>query len=142
MKQALAAALLCLLVCPPLVAADPPASAASLKSLLSIMQASKLMDSTMSQMDGLLQSSMKQVMAGILKEGINWEKLEPMMIGIYQQSFTQKDVDGMLTFYKSKAGQAVIAKMPVVMPKIQNLAEGTAAKLKATQQAPVKSPGQ
>lgn len=65
-----------------------------------------------------------------------------MMIGIYLQSFTQKDVDGMLRFYKSKAGQAVIAKMPVVMPRIQNLTEGTAAKLKATQQAPVKSPGQ
>ena len=73
------------------LAADPPATEAALKSLLAIMQTSKLMDSTMSQVGGMLQNSMKQVMAG---------------------------------------------------KELTELAEDTAATLKATAQAPPKSPGQ
>ncbi len=46
--------------------------------------------------------------------------LEPMYVRVYQKSFTQGEVDGMIAFYKTPAGQAVINKMPVVMQNTMN----------------------
>jgi hypothetical protein len=69
-----------------------------------------------------------------------------MMIEVYSNTFTQHEVDGMLTFYRSEAGQAVIAKLPTAMqqtmtsmqshvktltPKIAELERDAAAQLKA-----------
>ena len=116
-------------------AADTPPSDASIKQLLELTQARKLLDSMMSQMDTLMKSAMGQATQGqpvppeiqqqtqtfqaevnaAAKEMLNWDKLEPMYVRIYQKSLTQKDVDGMIAFYKTPAGQAVINKVPVVM---------------------------
>ncbi len=40
-----------------------------------------------------------------------------MYTRIYMESFTQDEVDGMLAFYATPAGQALIKKMPVAMQK-------------------------
>ena len=53
----------------------------------------------------------------VLKEELNWESLEPLYIQIYSESFSQEEIDGMLAFYETPAGQALIKKMPVVMQK-------------------------
>ncbi len=39
---------------------------------------------------------------------------------IYQKSFTQQEVDGMIGFYKTSSGQALINKMPVVLQNTLN----------------------
>jgi len=151
----------------PAIAAEAPASEASVRELLSITQSQKLVDGTMGQVDAMMQRSMKQALAGqtltadqqrimdnmrtkmiaLFREDMKWETLEPMFIDIYKQSFTQKEVDGMLDFYKSEPGQAVIAKMPLVMqntmqamqgrmavmlPKLQQLQQDAIAELKAS----------
>ena len=46
---------------------------------------------------------------------LDWGKLEPMYVRIYQKSLTQQDVDGMVAFYQTPSGQALINKMPLVM---------------------------
>lgn len=51
----------------------------------------------------------------IVKEMLNWSKLEPMYIRIYQKSFTQEDVDNLITMYQTPGGKALLAKMPAVM---------------------------
>jgi hypothetical protein len=86
-------------------------------------------------------------MIGVLREEMTWEKLEPSFIGIYQKVLTQKEVDGMIAFYKTEAGIAVIEKMPQVMqlsmelvmelmqkisPRIQQISVDATDKLKAT----------
>ena len=151
----------------PAIAAEPPASEASVRELLTITQSQKLVDGTMGQVDAMMQRSMKQALAGqtltadqqkimdnmrtkmiaLFREDMKWETLEPMFIDVYKQSFTQKEVDGMLDFYKSEPGQAVIAKMPLVMqntmqamqgrmavmlPKLQQLQQDAIAELKAS----------
>jgi hypothetical protein len=55
-----------------------------------------------------------EMMAGI-KEVLDWNKLEPMYVRVYQKSFTQGEVDGLIAFYKTPTGQALLTKMPVVM---------------------------
>ena len=89
----------------------------------------------MKQMDTLMQQTIEQAAQGqqipakvqkdidkrraevvaLLKDLLEWGKLEPMYIRIYQKSFSQAEVDGMIAFYKTPAGQAVIGKMPAVM---------------------------
>jgi hypothetical protein len=53
--------------------------------------------------------------AGFMKELLDWNKLEPMYVRIYQKTFSQQEVDGMIAFYNTPAGQAVVTKMPAVM---------------------------
>jgi hypothetical protein len=121
-------------------AAGNPPSEASIKQLLEAAHARKLIDSVMTQMDTLMKQTMQQATQGqpvppkvqkdidkreaemmaALKEMLDWNKLEPMYVRVYQKSFTQSEVDGMIAFYKTPAGQAVISKMPVVMQNTMN----------------------
>ena len=52
---------------------------------------------------------------GEMKKALDWSKLEPMYIRVYQKSFSQQEVDGMIAFYKTPTGQALLDKMPLVM---------------------------
>ena len=121
-------------------AAGAPPSEASIKQLLEVAQARKLIDSVMAQMDGLMQQTIAQAtkgqdispkvqkdidkgqaeVTGTMKELLDWNKLEPMYVRIYQKTFSQPEVDGMIAFYKTPAGQAVIAKMPAVMQNMMD----------------------
>jgi len=112
-----------------------PPSEASVKQLLEVAQARKLIDSVMAQMDNLMLQSIAQATQGqkippkvqkdidqqrgemiaMMKELLDWTKLEPLYVRVYQKTFSQQEVDGMIAFYKTPSGQAVIAKMPAVM---------------------------
>ena len=91
---------------------------------------------------------MKLKTASLFKEQMNWEKVQPILIDIYQRSFTQEEVNGLISFYSSGPGKAVMAKMPAVnenstkaiqdlitpiIPKLQQLQKDTAAQLGALQ---------
>jgi hypothetical protein len=115
-------------------------SEASIKQLLETAQVHKLLDSVMTQMDTLLQQTITQTTQGrkvppkvqkdidkrraemmaMLKDMLDWKKLEPMYVRVYQKSFTPQEVDGMIAFYQTPAGQAVITKMPLVMQNTMN----------------------
>src|SRR2546423_1025730 len=108
---------------------------ASIKQLLEVAQTHKLVDSVIAQMNNLMLQAIAQATKGqpippkvqkdidqrrdetvsLMKELLDWKKLEPMYVRIYQKSFTQPEVDGMIVFYKTPAGQAVIRKMPAVL---------------------------
>lgn len=145
MKKFLAAACLFLVSLQPVMAADPAPTDASLMELLTITKSQALIASTAQQMDLAIRAKMAQALAGhavspeqrkilddmqsqtvnLISTELSWEKLSPQMLEIYKKSFTQSEVDGMLAFYKTDAGQAVINKMPVVMQntmqQMQNL---------------------
>ena len=42
---------------------------------------------------------------------------------LYRDTFEQEEVDGLLVFYASPAGQAYVNKMPVVMQKSMALSQ-------------------
>ena len=123
------------LLCPALYAADTPPSDASLKQLLEVAQVRKALDAVMTQMDTMMNNVFQQVTAGqkvtpemqkifdkaradivaIYKQELTWEKMEPLYLRIYRKSLSQSEVDGMIAFYKTPAGQAVINKMPLIL---------------------------
>ena len=97
---------------------NAPASEASIRELMEITQASKLIDGVSVQLDGMMQSTIARSLAGknispekqqvidemrtklvsIMTQSLRWDQMEPMMIDIYRQTFTQAEIDGMLDF--------------------------------------------
>jgi hypothetical protein len=123
---------------------DAPPSETSIRELMDVMQSKKLVDGVTGQLNGMMLKSAEQAnggtpldaeeqkivergvgrLADVIKQQISWPQLEPMMIDIYRKSFSQKEVDDLLVFYRSPSGQAVIQKMPMVMQ--QSIAESQA----------------
>ncbi|MBD9437076.1 DUF2059 domain-containing protein [Pseudoxanthomonas sp. PXM03] len=129
--------MLCLLfvvVSPVFTAAAAPASEASVRELLDVTKTRQMLDQVYAQMDAMYAGSMRQAFGGtlsaeqqarvdrlstrmmaLMKKELSWEVLAPMYVDIYGKSFTEDEVQGMLVFYRTPAGQAVVDKMPVVM---------------------------
>ena len=116
------------------VFADVPTDA-SLKELFAVSDVQASMDQALGQMDSYMQAGIKEGLQGkvitsdmqqkiddnskkiaqIFKEEMSWDNMEPLFMQIYRKSFSQSDVDGMIQFYKTPAGQSVVKKMPLVM---------------------------
>lgn len=138
----------------------------SLRELMRITDMPRMLESSMAQVDAVMETTMQQALAGqeisaadqkvlqemqgemvaLLKEEMSWAQLEPVFMQIYSDSLSQSEVDGMLEFYRSDAGKAVIAKMPVIMqnsmqlmqqkmgsmmPKMQEIQQAAITKIKA-----------
>lgn len=46
---------------------------------------------------------------------LNWETLKPRFIELYAATYTEPELDGILAFYKSPAGRAMLDRMPQLM---------------------------
>ena len=143
-----------------------PPSDASINQLLELSKAGALMDSVWAQMDGFMKTSMQQVTKGkplsadeqaimnkqqtkmiaIMKDELSWAKIKDGFVQVYRETFTQEEVDGIIAFYTSPAGQAFGDKQPAlmkntmtlmqqrmgpIMQKIQQMSAETAKELKA-----------
>jgi uncharacterized protein len=162
----------------PALAQDAKPTAASVRQLFEAMHSSSMVDTYVKQVETTMRTALQQATAGqtpnakqkkivedlqtrimaLVKEQLNWADLEPTLIEVYRDTFTQREVEGMLKFYHSEAGQAVITKLPTVMqesmariqgrvnaltPKIVQLEQDTAAQIKAAgdgQPAPPSAP--
>ena len=125
----------------PAFAAEKPASEASIRELLALTDAKNLLNGVYQQMDGMLEQSLKQSMGDkplndeqqklaaemrakiveLMQADMGWEKLEPIYIKLYTDTFTQTDIDGMLKFYKTPAGGALLKKMPLLMQNVMQM---------------------
>ena len=48
---------------------------------------------------------------------LGWEKLKPAYVDLYASEYTEEQVDGILAFYKSPIGQALLDKTPELITK-------------------------
>lgn len=118
-----------------LVSADSKPLEASVKELLLLSDSPKMLEMSKAQLAGLAGSSIQQALQGksltpeirkiveagnaktlaMLTEGLKWEAFEPTFIETYQSLLTQEEVDGIVAFYKTPAGKAMVQKMPDLM---------------------------
>jgi len=139
----------------PAFAQSPPPSEASVRELLEVTNGKSVLEGAWNQLDGLMEKAMKdaignkpvtakqeKIMAAmraetveLIRSEMSWDKMEPMYIRQYSQTFSQAEIDGMLAFYKSDAGKAVTAKMPqlvqILMQDVLSLLQGTMPKIRA-----------
>lgn len=121
-----------ILLCSLVYAAEPTDS--SVRELLALSEARKPLDALMSETESSLATGMRQKlfrhdmtaeeqiiidngikqMIDAIRSEMQWEKLEGERISIYKRAFSQSEIDGMIAFYRTAAGKAVIEKMPLV----------------------------
>lgn len=58
----------------------------------------------------------KEMLALMMKES-QWEHIKPTMIQIFQEVYTQEEVNSMIEYYKTPIGQSILKKMPLVTEK-------------------------
>jgi len=126
-----------------LTAHAAPASQDSVENLLAATKTETMMDAMYAGMEQLMRQGMQQATQGkplsaeqqrvmdgfatrfaaVMREEMGWQKLRPQFVQLYRDSFDQEEIDGMLAFYASPAGLAVVNKMPVVMQKSMALSQ-------------------
>jgi uncharacterized protein len=160
MKNLLIAILI--LAAVPSFAGDKPPSETSIRELMALTDAKSLLDKMYQQLDGMMEQAMKQALGDhpineeqqklmaemrakvveLFRSQLGWDQLEPSYLTLYQQTLTQDEVNGMLKFYKSKAGKAVINKLPQltqgVMQVVMEKMQGISPQLRAIQEDYVK----
>ena len=112
-----------------------PASPDSVDALFKPIKADALLDDSYVQMEKVIQQSMAQADEGkpatpalqhaqavalqrtmeVVRSEMSWASLEPQMIQAYARTFSQEEIDGMINFYASPTGQAVLSRMPTLM---------------------------
>jgi len=170
MRALIPALLLALLASTQVFAADTPPSEESIHRLMTLTDARKTLDTMLTTFDSAMSQGIKQGLAGkpitpkeqavidemrakllgVFRETLSWKDMEPMFVQVYQGSLTQSEVDGMIRFYESDAGKAVVRKLPLIMqntsqlmqerlktvlPKITRIQQETAEKMKAAADA-------
>jgi hypothetical protein len=142
------------------------ASEASIRQLMEIVHVRQILEQMSEQMETLLDSTLRQQLQGSrlneeqqrqldalksqlhdsLAEMLEWNRIEAMYVRIYQETFTQTEIDGITAFYRTPAGESMLAKMPLVLqrsmaevqqlmtsmlPRLQQMARQQAEKIKA-----------
>jgi hypothetical protein len=74
-------------------------------------------------------ADLKTKMTAAMKALLSWDKLKPGMVKIYDDTYTEEELDAMLVFFKSPAGQSYITKSQTVAAKSRDLAEGQVKEL-------------
>ena len=122
----------------PLAAGAATASDASIDELLVITKTEQTIDAVFTLVERQLQQSVQQSVSGkvlsaeqqrTLDTGLSklmqavraeftWQTVKPMYIQAYRETFDQAEVDGIIAFFKSPAGQAYATKLPTLSQKM------------------------
>src|SRR5438105_3739431 len=62
-------------------------------------------------------SAFQDRIAKVIADVFAWEKLKPAYVKLYAEEFSEEELDGIVAFYKSPTGQAMVAKTPSLMTK-------------------------
>jgi hypothetical protein len=73
----------------------------------------------------------------VMKE-LSWAKLQGEFIKVYAEVFTKKELQAMVTFYRSELGQTIINKMPLLQQKLMPVMQQRMLKIIPKLQAQVK----
>lgn len=125
-------------------------SDASIERLLAVTQMERNIDQMMGQMEQYIRRGVDLSLQGkpplpepqrqmlerlipkmvtLMREDMGWTVLKPMYVEIYRSAFTQEEVDGMIAFYLTPAGQSTIRKLPLVMQQAMQLTQQRVAQM-------------
>jgi hypothetical protein len=104
---------------------------AKIERILALTKADAIIDQMLSQMKALMASQMpadttpedraRQVQVqGKMADAIKglMAKIRPQQIKIYNDIFSDDEINGLLAFYESPAGRSYLAKMPLIMSQM------------------------
>jgi hypothetical protein len=126
------------LVIGPFAGAQELTKEAKIERLLTVMNADNMIDQMFEQIKAMTAAQVppgtspeqvaqaRQVQTKIMdldKARISWEKMRPQYVKLYAETFSDEEISGMLAFYGSPAGRAMLEKMPALVTKIMGVAQ-------------------
>jgi hypothetical protein len=126
---------------------------AKIEEMLRLTKTDEMMQQVMSQMKAMnlqqLQKNlapdekaqaaeMQQKIFDLVNAKMSWEKFKPAVVQIYGEVYTDEELDGILAFYRSPAGHAMIEKMPQLMSRTMAVVQKLTADLQPDIQKLVK----
>lgn len=119
--------------------AQDAARKAKIEEMFRLMNIDRMMQQVMGQMKTMTEQQMSEMklppeaqaaaqesqdrMMKLIAERMSWEKMKPAYIQLYSEVFTEEEVDGILAFYRSPAGRAMLEKTPLLMTKAMALVQ-------------------
>lgn len=113
-----------------LLAAETPKQQ-KVQELLQVMDMDAMMETINQQINGMMQNVARdlnvspeeqeifddyyQKVNKVMLDEMSWEKMEPLVLDIYSNSFSEEEITAMLNFYKTEVGQSILKKMPLVV---------------------------
>ena len=67
--------------------------------------------------------SFEKKVSGMVDSELSWTALKPEFVDIYAKTFTEDELNGILAFYKSPAGQAFLTKSPSIGPQVSQITQ-------------------
>ena len=125
--------------------AQDAAKKAKLDEMFRLTKMDEMMPQMMSQVKAMIAQQMSEMnlpaeakaaaqesqdrIMDLVTERLSWEKMKPAYVQLYTEIFNDEELDGMLAFYRSPAGRAMLEKMPQLMSKSMALAQRQMADL-------------
>jgi len=136
--------------------AAPPTDA-SIEKLLGLMKTQSSLDSIFDLIQGQIGQSLQETFAGkpltpqqqkvieqlpstvmgSLKQDLSWDKVKPLYIEAFRDTFDQAEIDGISAFFASPAGQAYASKQTGLMQRTNTALEAKMQPMLARAQAAV-----
>ena len=137
------------------VASAEPPTEASIDRLLELSGARAVVDSLLGPLEQNMRAFLARSMQGraltpeqqramdaaigkvvtVIRSEVSFDRFRPMYMKIYSESLDQSEVDGMIAFYETPAGQAMIKKMPLIalksMESVRQMVVGMEPKIEA-----------
>lgn len=143
MKRRLAVLVLMVMAVAPMARADEASKRAKVQELIAEMHMDRMMgqmteamkaqtDQMLKQAPGMealtpekkkLVEEYEQQTTKIIMDNMSWQSMEPDFIDIYMKTFSEDEIEGIVAFYKSPAGQAMLTKMPQLMTASMQIAQ-------------------
>jgi hypothetical protein len=103
---------------------------AKIEELLTLMKIEQLqkqaMDNVLQMISNQLKSQpdaakaeekQKRIFA-LMADKTSWKNMKPTYIKVYSDTYNDSEIDGILLFYRSQAGKAMVDKQPALMSKM------------------------
>jgi hypothetical protein len=154
MKKIICVAALLLCVCR-VSFADDASKRAKIDEMFTLMHMEQTLDKLAEQQAGQMKKIMPQLLAGqtigpddqkqidafmdqitsMVRDAIRWDKVKPQYEELYAVTYDESTIDGMLAFYRTDAGRAMVAKQPELIAKSQGIAQAQLTEVQPKMQA-------
>jgi uncharacterized protein len=134
----------------PLACGDEATKVAKVEELLTVMNVAEQQKQMMDQMSKMVigqikdeldkQGNVSQAeiakaqdkqkrMFALIAQKTSWQDMKPIFVKAYVDTFAEAEIDGMLAFYRSPPGKAMIEKQPALSGKIMTNVQSQLADL-------------
>jgi hypothetical protein len=132
MRYALAVPIAFFMTCALAGAQSPTTKEAKIEEILKLTRTESAMEQVFAQTKAIMLAQMpadattqerakaistQAKIMDVIRARMSWDKLRPIYVKMYSETFTETEIDGILGFYRSPAGRATVDKMPLVMAK-------------------------